>query len=202
MEVLNKFGTNLYEIPLIRDINFSVEELFFFEKFMEVRAVGKGEKVLSPGDEETTFRFLNKGLIRQYYIYNNREINVHFACENEIVCAFASYTAHGPSKYFIEAVEPSVLLCFKKTDMDVLMSQGIKYTQFGKLLMAQLCNQKEQREMDLLNYDGLGRLKHFLETRYGLFDRLAQKHIASYLNIKQETLSTLKKKLELSTPKG
>jgi CRP-like cAMP-binding protein len=194
--VLNKYSDSLYEVPFVKEINFSPEELFLFEKFMEVKAVNKGETILSPGEEETHFRFLNKGLIRQYYFYNGREICVHFAQKNEIVCSFASYTAHGPTKYFIEAIVPSVLLCFRKTDMDFIMSEGIKYTQFGKLLMTQLCNQKEQREMDLLNYDGLGRLQYFVKTEPELFEQLPQKYIASYLNIKQETLSTLKKKLK------
>jgi CRP-like cAMP-binding protein len=198
MKAFSKYNESLYEIPFVKQVGFSHEELLFIEKFMVVKAVAKGEIILSPGEEEITFRFLNRGLVRQYYVFENREINVHFAKENEIVCSFASYTSHGPSRYFMEAVEASVLLCFSKKDMDYIMSSGMKYTQFGKMLMAELYHQKEQREMDLLNYDGLGRLQHFIDTRPELFKKLPQKYIASYLNIKQETLSTLKKKLKFN----
>jgi CRP-like cAMP-binding protein len=186
----------LYEIPFVNEIGFSREEITLFEKLMTIRPLKKGEILLQIGEEETHFRFLHKGILRQYYLHEGRQINTQFMQKGNIVCAFGSYTAHTPSKYFIEAVEASVVLEFTREDMDMLISQGIKFTYFGKKIMSQLCMQKEMREMELLNMDALGRLQHFLNTYPDLFLRLPQTYIASYLNIKPETLSTLKKKLQ------
>jgi CRP-like cAMP-binding protein len=192
-------NTNLYEVPFLKEINFSKEELLLFDRFLKVEAVQKGTYLLHAGEEETHFRFLNRGLVRQFYIHNGKEINTGFSQKNEIVCSFASYTSHKPSQYFVEVLEHSVLLSFHRNDMDYIVSQGLKYTQFGKRLMSELCRQKEQREMDLLNYDALGRLQYFLDTKPELFLKLPQTYIASYLNIKPETLSALKKKLVFTT---
>jgi CRP-like cAMP-binding protein len=184
-----------FPVPFASEIDFTEDELKIFHDYMDVKPVKKRELLLKAGDEETTFRFLHKGLVRQFYLFNGKEINVNFSTKDEIVCSFASYTSHTPSKYFLEAVEPSMLFCFHKADMDFIISRGMKYTRFGKLLMTELCRQKEQREMDLLNYDALGRLQHFVTEKPELFLKLPQTYIASYLNIKPETLSTLKRKL-------
>ena len=75
------------------------------------------------------------------------------------------------------------------------MNNLIKFLQFGKKISATITRQKESREMELLNYDALGRLQHFTDSKPDLFLRLPQTYIASYLNVSPETFSTLKKKL-------
>ena len=54
---------------------------------------------------------------------------------------------------------------------------------------------KEQREKELLMNDAPARLRHFINSRPGLIEKLTQIQIASYLNIQPETFSKLKKKL-------
>jgi CRP-like cAMP-binding protein len=185
-----------YAIPFLETVGFTFEELQLFYKHMQVVVKQKNEALLQAGEEETQFRFLHKGLARQYYVHEGREINVQFFQPNDIVCAFSSYTAHEPSAYSIKALEPSTFLCFNRAQMDLLISQGLKHTAFGKKLMTHLFLQKEKRERELLNEDGLGRLRHFMTAYPELFEKLPQIYVASYLNIKPETLSTLKKKIQ------
>jgi CRP-like cAMP-binding protein len=184
-----------YEIPLIAKCVFSPHELSVLKNYVTIERFGKKEKILNPGEEDDKFRFVQKGLVRQYYIYNGREINVQFSAINDIVVVFTSYMAHQPSDYFIEALEPSVLFSIKRDDMDYMMTQGINFVNFGKKISATLCTQKSLREKELLNFDALGRLQNFINMHPDLFLRLPQIYIASYLNIQPETFSALKKKL-------
>jgi CRP-like cAMP-binding protein len=184
-----------YEIPLIKECSFTPGELTTFKKFVHAERFDKKDKILISGEEDSKFRFIQKGLVRQYYVFNKREINVQFSGVNDIVVAFASYMAHQPSDYFIEALEPTVLFSIQRDDMDFMMSMGPNFINFGKRISATLCNQKSLREKELLNYDALGRLQNFINTKPELFLRLPQIYIASYLNIQPETFSALKKKL-------
>jgi CRP-like cAMP-binding protein len=191
----SSFHTRLYDIPFLRAINFTPVEMEIFEQNLQIKNFRKGELILSAGEEENEFRFVHKGLVRKYFVHEGREINTRFITEGGIVCVFSSYSSHTASPYFIEAMENTVLLCFKREDMDHILIQGPKYIQFGISLMNHLILQKEQRERDLLSHDALGRLQHFLDTQPGLFLKLPQTYIASYLNIRPETLSALKRKL-------
>lgn len=186
---------HFYEIPLIAECNFSPHELAVFKNCVTIERFGKKEKVLNAGEEDNKFRFIHKGLVRQYYTFKEKEINVQFSDVNDVVVAFASFMGHQPSDYFIEALEPTELFSITRENMDYLMSQGPNFVSFGKKISATLCTQKSLREKELLNYDALGRLQNFMNTMPDLFLRLPQIYIASYLNIQPETFSALKKKL-------
>jgi CRP-like cAMP-binding protein len=183
-------------LDFVKGAGFTHEELIVFKAYVELEQFEKKAKIIEPGQQETCFRILQKGLIRQYYIFNGKEINTQFATQNDIICDYSSYMANEPAGYFIEAVEPSTVFTIQRENMDAIMMQGPKFIEFGKKIAATISRQRNLREMDLLNYDGLGRLQNFVNTTPQLFLKLPQVYIASYLNIKPETFSALKKKLK------
>jgi CRP-like cAMP-binding protein len=185
-----------YELPLLKAIPFSEKEKLMIYRYLKVRHFKKKEKILLQGEVESSINFLHKGLTRQYYIHNNREINTQFAVKDDIVCSAYSYFSRTPSAYSIEAVEPTTLLSFEMNDMDFIFAQGTNFIQWGRLLMNQLLFYKEEREQELLTYDAANRLQHFIDSKPELFSKLSQIHIASYLNIQPETFSKLKSEIQ------
>lgn len=193
---MNPITTAFSEIPIIKQAGFTPGEIAFFEKYLRLERFDKKEKILDIGQEELAFRLVQKGLAREYYIFNNREINTQFASKDDIVCSYTSYMEGTPSEYRIEAVEPTISFSILRSGMDQIMTNGLKFIALGKKISAVISRQKSVREMELLNYDALGRLQHFMNTKPDLFLRLPQVYIASYLNISPETFSTLKRKLK------
>lgn len=185
-----------YELPLVKSIPFSEKEKLMIHRYLKLRHFKKKEKILQQGDIESHFNFLHKGLTRQFYIHNNREINTQFAIKDDIVCSAYSYFSRTPSAYSIEAVEPTTLLSFEINDLEFVLAQGPNFIQWGRLLVNQLLFYKEEREKELLTYDALNRLQHFLDIKPELFLKLSQVHIASYLNIQPETFSKLKSSIQ------
>lgn len=185
----------LLQIDLIKQLNFNKEEIRLFTKHAVYEKLPRRKRILNLHDEERYFRMVTEGIVREYYVMNGREINTQFAIKGDIVCSYTSYMSQLPSEYILETVEPSGLLIFKREDMDHIMSTGRKFIEFGKKISAIVSQQKDNRERALLNFDALGRLKHFVHTYPELLDKLSQKDIASYLNIQPETFSHLKKKL-------
>lgn len=188
--------SDFMEFSLVKRVNFDDNELEVLKKHIKVTEYKKKEKILNIGDKETSFRFVRQGLVRQFYVFNNKEINVQFAGRQDIVCSYFSYMSHEASEYCIEALEPTYIYTFSREDMDKMMIQGLKFIEFGKGITAYMCKQKATREKSLLNYDAFGRLQHFMNLQSDLFLRLPQIYIASYLNIQPETFSTLKRRLK------
>ena len=67
----------------------------------------------------------------------------------------------------------------------------------GRLIITDLYLQKEQWEQDHICFDVKQRFMKFVQQHPDLLQRVPQKYIASYLNIKPETLSRLKHHLKL-----
>jgi CRP-like cAMP-binding protein len=185
----------IYELPFADKAKLTGAELQLLRERIHIRQLKKKEKILIVGELETDFNCVHKGLVRQYYIHNNKEINTQFAVEGDIVCAAYSYFSQQPSAYFIETVTPTTLLSIKMADMDALMASGGNFVKMGRLLMTQLFLYKEEREKELLTYDATARVERFFKNKPTLALQLPQTYIASYLNIQPETYSKLKRLL-------
>jgi CRP-like cAMP-binding protein len=185
-----------YELPLLGSIPFNAQEKIGLYNYVKVRPFKKKEKILEVGEKDTHFNFVHKGLARQYYVFNKHEINTQFATKDDMLCSGYSYFSRTASEYFIEAVEPTTLLSISLEDMDTILMSSENFLKWGRLLVNQILFYKELREKELLNYDALNRLKHFMETKPDLFLRLPQIYIASYLNIQPETFSKLKSSIK------
>lgn len=185
------------EMPIVKSMNFSKEELQIFSNNIKMEQCKKGDKLLAFGEEEKTLRFVQKGILRQFYLHEKKEINVQFATANDIICSFASYMSQEPSLYQIEVIETSIIYTITVPAMNAIYEAGgIRFVEFGRKIFSTICREKSVREMELLNYDALNRLQNFASSKPELFAALPQKQIASYLNITPETFSNLKKKLK------
>lgn len=184
------------QIPFFKNLNFSADDLSTISSYCTVKSFSKKEYILSCGEEETFLRFVIAGVVMESYNKSGKEINTYFFEKNEIVCAYGAYMAHETATRTFESFEHTTLLLIPRAAMDEMMSMGAKFLQFGKKIAEEIFKRQALRETELLNYDALGRLKNFAETKPALYISLPQKYIASYLNIKPETLSTLKKKLK------
>ncbi len=191
----NIFLLGFSEIPLIKAMNFEPSELLKFEQCVKVIKYKKKESILSVAEEETHFRIVKSGVARQFYKHNGYEITTQFSSDNDILCSYTSYLSRSASIYAIQAIESTTIYSFSRNDLDFLMSKGPKFIEFSKQISAAISIKMELREMEFLNYDALARFQHFYDTRKELMLSLPQTFIASYLNIKPETLSSLKKKL-------
>jgi CRP-like cAMP-binding protein len=190
-ELFEKF----FRIPLVAEMDFNRDELDILKQVVQIKEYAKKEKILLPDSKETTFRFVKSGIIRQFYVYKNREINVQFASVNDIVCSYASYMFDGESGYYIESVNEATVFAFDRSSMDKIVITNPKFLAFGKRIAAEVCEFKSLREKELLNYSGIERLRHFIENQSELFLSLPQTYIASYLNVTPETFSALKRKM-------
>ena len=189
----------LQQIPLIREQNFSAEEKKELKKYFRVRTFKKREKILKKGEVEVHFGFVYKGLVRQYYLDGKgKEINTRFADAGDIICSEFSYFSGTPSGYISQAVENSTLLSITAEDMDYIQSRGGPFLKFCKMLMAKVLLLKEERERVFLLNDAKTKVELFYALKPGVAMRLSQINISSYLNLKPETFSKLKRDISLT----
>jgi CRP-like cAMP-binding protein len=159
---------------------------------IKVRRFGKKEFVTKAGEVENYFNFIVKGLVRKYYKRASTEINTQISMEGHIILSQESFHSRMPSEYSIETIEPSALVSIKYEDLENLYSQSKKMEHLGRLIITHTMVLKDKWQMQMVKMTPRERFLNFVMRNPELLQRVPQKFLASYLNIKPETFSRFK----------
>jgi len=176
----------------------SDEEFSIVVKMLEVREFDKKQQVSKEGEVEQYLNFVAKGLARKFFYKNKDEIVTHIAREGEFVCCYESYISSIPSVYVVETIEPSTFISISKDNMDDLYLAVPKIERLARLVITQQFIINEHWDHDRMRLDSQERFIAFIKDNADLLQRVPQKYLASYLNIKPETFSRMKHLLRSS----
>lgn len=166
-----------------------------FEPYLKIKNYKAKEYFLSEGKICQDIGFINKGCFRTYYLADGKEINTHFAFENEFVTDYHSFLQEKPSKYFIQALEDAEIVTFNLPALQNAYNQSQNWERLGRMIAEQSYKLTTQRVESFLFLDGEQRYLDLLKNQSHIFDRIPLYHIASYLGLERESLSRLRKKI-------
>lgn len=174
-------------------VNISDEE--YTELVMPILKVRRFDKkgiLTRAGEIEDYFNFVIKGLVRKYYRKNHHEINTQISTEGHIIHSQESFHSRQPSEYFVEAIEPTVVVSVTFDDLEALFARSKKMEHLGRLVITHTMVLKDRWQMQLVKMTPRERFLNFVTRNPELMQRVPQKFLASYLNIKPETFSRFK----------
>ena len=90
----------------------------------------KGEIILNEGEVCKCMRYIEKGMLRQYYFKYEKDVTEHIAYEKGVVICLESYFRQEPTRLMIEALEQSVIWEIDKEQIDKL---AVEHTAIGLL---------------------------------------------------------------------
>lgn len=155
----------------------------------------KGDHLIKEGQYFTESYYVITGCVRQYTIKDGIEHTSHFYMEDEAVVLPGITRVKSLSKFFLECLEDSkisVVSYEKETEM------CNRFPRFDKMCRATTQNQlAEFHEMfaTFVASTPEERYKNILDTRPDLLNRVPQYQLASYLGVKPESLSRIRKRL-------
>ncbi|MFI5153386.1 MAG: Crp/Fnr family transcriptional regulator [Chitinophagales bacterium] len=176
----------------------SDEEFSTITKMLVVREFDKKQQVSKDGEVEQYLNFVAKGLARKFFFKNKDEIVTHIAREGEFVCCYESYISCIPSVYVVETIEPTTFISISKQNMEDLYLAVPKVERLARLVITQQFIINEHWDHDRMRKDSQERFISFIKDNADLLQRVPQKYLASYLNIKPETFSRMKHLLKTS----
>lgn len=167
-----------------------------------VRRFAKKDIITEEGEVENHFNFIAKGLARKYYRKGSDEINTQISFEGQMILSQESFHSRQPSEYFIEAIEPTIFASITHDDLENLFTSSHRLEHLGRLIVTYSMVIKDRWQMQLVKMSSRERFLHFVTKNPELMQRVPQKYLASYLNIKPETFSRFKHLLRGHTRKG
>ena len=168
------------------------EEFEALAQKVEIRNFDKKQQVIRIGEIEPYLNFVVKGLARKFFFKGREEIVTQIAKENDLINSSVSFLNGTPSTYVVETIEATVLASISKSNLEDLYRKYHKMEHLGRLIVTGLFLQKEEWDHERMRLNTRDRFVLFLRNNSDLLQRVPQKYLASYLNIKPETFSRLK----------
>ncbi len=156
------------------------------------RHFDKKSIVTTAGEVENYINFIDSGLVRKYYKRINEEINTQISYEGHIIHSQESFHSRIPSEYSIETIEPTELSSITYECLEKMYSSSEKMQRLGRLVITATMVLKDKWQSQLVKLSPRERFISFVTRHPELMQRVPQKYLASYLNIKPETFSRFK----------
>jgi CRP-like cAMP-binding protein len=160
--------------------------------YLIVRKFAKKQIITEIGETENHFNFIVKGLARKYYKKGKEEINTQIASEGNMIYSLESFHGQTPSEYCVEAIEPTTLVSIVYDDLEKIFASSSKMEHLGRLILIRTIVLRDRNQMQIIKHTPRERFVLFVESNADLLQRVPQKYLASYLNIKPETFSRFK----------
>lgn len=170
------------------------EQDYFITKLV-VRQYKKKEIILQQGDLCKYAYFINYGCLRYYYNIEGKENTAQFFFENGWYTDYESFLTGKPTQQNIETLEKSQMLLLSGKDLQQLYIDIPKFERFGRLMAENAFLGVRHRSEMLENQTAEERYLTLMKERPKVFERVPQHYIASYLGIKPQSLSRIRKRI-------
>ena len=181
---------------LRKEAGLTDEEIELYLSFLRIRTLEKKEHLLIAGDTCNNVAYINKGCLRRYIIdEHSQETILNFSLEDYWTGDLESFIYQKPTIYYVQALEKCELLLLSRENFFRANEELPKFKKFH--------DNKVQRN----HYYALKRLSiaksatpeekyiSLMKDQPQLFQRVPLHYIASYLGIKPESLSRLRKRI-------
>ena len=94
------------------------DELDILEGILEPVKYGKGEMILTEGEVCRGISYIEKGLVRQFYNKNGKEVTEHLGVDHTIFMCIESLFKEEPSRLQVEALEATLVYILPKSKLE------------------------------------------------------------------------------------
>lgn len=172
------------------------EEIEFVENELEIRKYKSGQDLLTQGDVSKEFFFLIKGCVRMFYTVEGDEKSSFFYQENEFVSSYESFTKQQPSKHSFQAVEDLEVIVINQCNARDLLTKFPKFSFLAQQIMEQELSILQEVIANFITLTPEQRYRKIQKESPELLQRIPQYHLATYLGVRPETLSRIRKKMD------
>ena len=152
----------------------------------------KGEIILKEGDVCEHIYYVERGLTRQFYFKNGKELTEHIGVEHSIVMCIESLFKEKPTYLQLEALEPTLVYAMPKHRLEEVALHNVNIQiLYRKILEESLII--SQVHADMLRFEtAQDRYLKLCKQSPQVVLRAPLVYVASYLQMTPETLSRVR----------
>ncbi len=161
-------------------------------KLLVPMKVQRGDIILREGEICKAMYYVSRGMVRQFYFKNGKDITEHFSFEGRICFCIESFLEQEPSRIVVEALENSVVYAIPYDTWHVAMLQNPEMELlYRKILEHALISSQVHADSQRFE-NAQERYERLLKTHPEIVLRAPLYHVASFLQMTPETLSRVR----------
>lgn len=166
-----------------------VKNLFHFTE------IKRNDYFLQEGQICKQVAFVKKGIFRYFINDNGEEKTFSFSSENQFMSNYESFIPQTASFQCIQALENSEILTISHADLEQFYLKVDKAERFGRIAIEQIFIQLLQDLKSFYTDNEQQRYEKFIALYPDIQQRIPQYHIASYVGVKPQSLSRIRKRI-------
>ena len=140
--------------------------------------------------------FVVKGFMRLFHHNENGdEVTTHINCPPGFLTSYFHFINQTKADENVECITECELLRITKSNLDHLVSQSPAFKDFSILVFQQSLAYNEIRSKELATLTAEQRYKKLIENYPGIIHHVPVQYIASFLGMKPESLSRIRKRM-------
>ena len=183
----------IQSIKLIASLNEAEEKAFL--RILEVKVFKKKAFLLQEGKLCNKITIVNNGCVRLFYNVEGVENTMQFFFGDSWYTDYASFLTGKPTIENMQALVETEVIQFTKDDLYSLYNTMPVFERIGRVFAENAFLSISQLNQMKTNEEPEVRYINLLKRRPELIQQVPQHYIASYLGIKPETLSRIRKRI-------
>jgi CRP/FNR family transcriptional regulator, anaerobic regulatory protein len=171
------------------------EEEDAFKEVIEVKQFNKKEFLLKEGQVCNKISFINSGCMRVFYDVEGIENTIQFFFADSWYTDYGSFLTGEPALENMQALEYTEVVQIKKNDLYELYNIYPVFDRVGRVMAENAFLSLSKLNKMLTNDEPEQRYLNLFKQRPEIVERIPQHYIASYLGIKPESLSRIRKRI-------
>lgn len=135
------------------------------------------------------------GLVRQFRLVDGDEITSNFYADNESIMISSAASKDNPSSFTLICVEDSIISAVSYEKEKEICQRFPRFEKMCRLNSERELADFQNKFSKFISSSPEERYKNLLKERPNLIDRVPQYHLSSYLGMKPESLSRIRKRL-------
>ena len=152
----------------------------------------KVDTILEEGKVCRALYFVEKGMVRQYYYKNQKDVTEHFSFEGRIVFCIESFLKQEPSRLIVEALENTILYAIPYDELHKLMVRNQEMEMLYRKILEHVAISSQEHADSQRFENASERYERLLREKPEIILRAPMVHIASFLQMTPETLSRVR----------
>lgn len=178
-------------LAMVHPIDPALQAEFF--KNTKALHLEKGQHLVQQGQLCHHMFFIRKGAVAAYSLHKQKKITTYISVENEFVSSLSGLYGQEPSKEAIVAVEPTHVLALHTDLLQDLYKRFFDLNYVIRQVYENYYREAQERSHVVRIGNAEERYLYFTKSKPGYIDRIPLDIIASFLDMKPETLSRIKK---------
>lgn len=162
-----------------------------------IKSYKKGTLLLKEGQIADECYFNLKGCVREFYLIDGEERTTNFFIEGDSITSTHSNVNRVPAKHYFECIEDCVL---SSSTYEKEMAMYKKFPRLESLCRVKVEEMLGEAQETMARYMLSSPEKRYLDllkNRPELLDRVPQYQLASYIGVKPESLSRIRKRISV-----